>query len=169
MKRAMQSYVLSLYEIVLESRPENVLEVGVRAAQSTRTILSAMEENNFGQLTSIDISDTSSRVPEDMRTHWKFLLADSTIQETVDKVNDKVYDIIMIDGGHDYEVVKKDYENYYPLLKNGGLMIFHDVCNKNCGVPKFWAELNQPNKITFAWGKASMGIIPGLGILQKHE
>lgn len=167
MNRAMQSYVLFLYELVLESSPTNILEIGVRAAQSTRTILSAIKENGSGLLTSIDISNTSSRVPEELKPYWNFLVADSTKQETVEMVNDRIYDIIMIDGGHDYETVKKDYENYYPLLKDGGVLLFHDVCNKQCGVPKFWKELDCKNKITFNWGKAAEGVIPGLGIIQK--
>ena len=63
MNRAMKPYVLTLYGIVCDSKPEKVLEIGVRAAQSTRTILSALQENKFGKLVSIDKSDTSSRAP----------------------------------------------------------------------------------------------------------
>jgi predicted O-methyltransferase YrrM len=167
MKRAMQSYVFFLYELVLESKPKNVLEIGVRAAQSTRTILSAMNESNFGKLISIDIRDTTIRVPENLKDRWTFILADSTKKTTVDLVNDVFYDIIFIDGSHEYDSIKKDYENYYPLLKTGGFMILHDICNKQCGVPQFWNELNVPNKITFNWGRAAEGVVPGLGIIQK--
>lgn len=35
-------------------------------------------------------------------------------------------DFIFIDGDHNYEAVKKDYEFYYPKIKNGGLIFFHD-------------------------------------------
>ena len=35
-------------------------------------------------------------------------------------------DFIMIDGDHSYEGVRNDILNYYPLLENGGLIVFHD-------------------------------------------
>ncbi len=54
-RRAMQSYVLFIYEIVFESKPEHILELGVGStSQSTRTILSALLENDNGLLISID-------------------------------------------------------------------------------------------------------------------
>jgi len=49
MRRAMNPFVLTLFEIVKESKPEVVFEIGIRAGQSTRTILAALQENNFGK------------------------------------------------------------------------------------------------------------------------
>lgn len=39
----------------------------------------------------------------------------------------KKYDVIFIDGGHDYESVKKDYEFALTRLKKGGIIAFHDI------------------------------------------
>lgn len=35
-------------------------------------------------------------------------------------------DFVYIDGGHDYETVKKDLELYWPRVKIGGLLAGHD-------------------------------------------
>jgi len=168
--RAMRSYCLTLYEIVLESKPKNVIEIGVRQAQSTRSILSAMKENDFGTLTSVDIKNYSYRILEDpdqdLKKYWKLYVGDSSGEEMVNRFKGFECDILFIDGDHSYEGVKKDYINYSPLVKKGGLIILHDVCNINCGVPDFWKELDVPNKITFNWGRAANRIIPGLGIIQ---
>lgn len=40
------------------------------------------------------------------------------------------YDIIYIDGGHDYETVKSDIKNYAPMVKNGGYLVIDDCANK---------------------------------------
>jgi hypothetical protein len=37
------------------------------------------------------------------------------------------YDIIFIDGSHDYEDVCSDLDNYYPLLKRGGCLVMDDA------------------------------------------
>ena len=38
-------------------------------------------------------------------------------------------DFVYVDGNHDYEFVKNDIENFYPLLKKGGVMGGHDFYN----------------------------------------
>jgi hypothetical protein len=37
------------------------------------------------------------------------------------------YDILFIDGCHDYEVVCQDIANYVPMLKTGGLLVMDDA------------------------------------------
>lgn len=44
------------------------------------------------------------------------------------------FDIIFIDGSHDYLSVKEDIELCLPLLKEGGRILFHDYCTENPGV-----------------------------------
>jgi predicted O-methyltransferase YrrM len=36
------------------------------------------------------------------------------------------YDIIYIDGCHDYNIVCKDIQNYLPMLKSGGYLVMDD-------------------------------------------
>lgn len=77
------------------------------------------------------------------------------------------YGYIYLDGDHSYEGIKLDYELFWPKLKKGGLMAFHDVTVKewgllkDFGVWKFWQELKEVPKITFPLKQS------GLGILQK--
>jgi predicted O-methyltransferase YrrM len=35
-------------------------------------------------------------------------------------------DVIFIDGDHTYEAVRKDFEDWFPHVKTGGLIMFHD-------------------------------------------
>ena len=169
MSRAMNSYVLTLYEIILESNPEFVLEIGTGQCQSTRTILSALAENKKGKLVSVDLGDRAERISKELLEYFIQVIGDSHEKSVFDKVKEKnvqVYDILFIDGDHSYKGVKQDFEMYSPLVKEGGLILMHDVCNKNCGVPKFWEEIKYP-KIRFEYGKAASDVIPGFGIIQK--
>jgi hypothetical protein len=38
------------------------------------------------------------------------------------------FDTVFIDGGHTSNVVQMDTDNCYPVLRSGGLMIWHDFC-----------------------------------------
>ena len=173
-KRAMRSYVFTLHELVFEIRPEYVLEVGTQLGQSTKSMLLAMGQNKFGKLISVDHkrrSDILDVEYPDLKEYCHFIKGSSHDPLTLQAVKDvlpegKLLNIILIDGGHSYDDVKADYYDYYPLVKDGGLIILHDVCNVNCGVPDFWKEI-QEEKFLFWWGKAQNSIVPGLGFVRK--
>lgn len=50
-------------------------------------------------------------------------------------------DVLFIDGSHIYEDVKADFELFYPWVKPGGLVLFHDVDPVFPGVYKVWHEM----------------------------
>ncbi len=54
------------------------------------------------------------------------------------------FDLIFIDGDHAYEAVKKDYEDWYPLLEPGGYIAFHDS-GATRGGPERW---DGPSRLT---------------------
>lgn len=51
-------------------------------------------------------------------------------------------DYIFIDGDHEYDAVKKDYEDWYPFIKTGGIIAFHDS-SANRGGPHWWPGPSQ--------------------------
>lgn len=62
------------------------------------------------------------------------------IETTSDKAAGKIpansIDLVFIDGNHKYRQVKKDIFNYWPKLKQGGVMLGHDYYKKFPGVKK---------------------------------
>lgn len=163
----MHSYVLVLYEICLESKPNYVLEIGVGTkAQSTRTILSALMENEKGKLISIDNNSGNRKIDGGVAEYWKLVVGDSHHERIYNQVKDIKFDILFIDGDHGYDGVKKDFEMYVPLVKDRGLILMHDITNTHEGVPEFWKEIKYP-KIALEYGIEKRGIIPGLGIVKK--
>lgn len=54
-------------------------------------------------------------------------------------------DFLYIDGDHTYEGVRSDFEMYSPLVRSGGVAVFHDIAtlNAGCGVGRLWAELRD--------------------------
>jgi len=159
MNRAVKPYVYFLWELTYESNAQNVLELGSRQLQSGRTFLSALEEKKSGLLTAVDLADRSSRAPDFLLPYLRMIVGNTHNQETFNKVNDRQYDILFIDAGHNYEDVSMDYKMYGELVKSGGYIIFHDSHNPNETCSKFWKELPDNNKLELDYGFAGLGIL----------
>jgi predicted O-methyltransferase YrrM len=59
-------------------------------------------------------------------------------------------DVMLIDGDHTYDGVKKDFDMYSPFVRKGGIVAFHDVVkhtnDPDCEVDKFWEEVKTRYK-----------------------
>jgi predicted O-methyltransferase YrrM len=91
-----------------------------------------------------------------------------TLEEVERILGGEKADFLFIDGDHTYEGVKKDFEMYSPLVRDGGIIAFHDIVPgpHECvgGVPKFWREVKSnyvSREIVKDWnqGGFSIGVI----------
>lgn len=63
------------------------------------------------------------------------------------------FDMLFIDGDHEYSKVKADYENLVKYVKPGGLVAFHDIYDSEyakthgCHVPRYWKEIRGEDYI----------------------
>lgn len=71
-----------------------------------------------------------------------------------------------IDGDHDYDAVRRDFELYAPLMERGGSIAFHDVCSAAYpGAAQLWQEVQAKWPAAFLihehgsdWG--GFGVLP---------
>jgi predicted O-methyltransferase YrrM len=71
----------------------------------------------------------------------------SLTDEAAKYFNDEEIDVIFVDGGHSYEVVKADILAWLPKMKKGGIMAGHDF-NAWEGVNKAVTEIfGTPHKV----------------------
>ena len=63
--------------------------------------------------------------------------------EALSRFNDESIELLIIDGTHTYEAVKKDFENWLPKMSQNGVILFHDihVRIKPFGVIRLWEEI----------------------------
>ena len=78
--------------------------------------------------------------------------------------SDGSIDLLHIDGLHTYEAVKEDFTNWYPKVRPGGIILFHDVMAriKDFGAWKFFDELLLSEQDIFRFNHGF-----GLGVLRK--
>ena len=129
-------------------------EIGFRNGISAIAFAMAAEETD-GKVYSIDIDSCETglaNVKEVGLDHrHTFIQGDSTDGSTV--FPEKL-DVLYIDGNHNYESVKADYELHAKMVKPGGIIFFHDPIIHMDGVGKFLIE----NQIYFIPIGVGLGI-----------
>ena len=144
--------ILNLCYWVKGFEPENILEIGSRG-----TTFYILNKFSKGKKAAVDLSDFRSRIHMAMYGEdWKFFVGNSQTEAMRDRVGElcNKYDLIFIDGDHNYAGVKKDFELYKTLLSERGVILFHDVDpnHKFPGemgggdVARFWQELDEGTK-----------------------
>jgi predicted O-methyltransferase YrrM len=164
-----ESWILSC----LSKVSDNIFEFGTCSGKNTMLMaLNSKENSNIISLTldqneskklSLNKRDnnTSIRNIINESNYEKFLFSGKKIEKKIEvifidsrKFNTEKYlrkfDLIFIDGGHTYSIVKNDSEKAFKMLSNKGLIIWHDyvVGKESCkDVCKYINELEKGKKI----------------------
>lgn len=94
----------------------------------------------------------------------------STFKSVQKILGKKQVDLLYIDGDHRYEGVKRDFELWSPLVKSGGVVVFHDIIENqgsNYGVHLLWSELKPHFQVEEIISEPSQNGY-GIGILYIH-
>lgn len=69
---------------------------------------------------------------------------DTTWIKVADHLAGRKLDFLFIDGDHQYESIRLDYEMYSPLVRAGGMIALHDIAElENGGGHQFWQEVRK--------------------------
>jgi predicted O-methyltransferase YrrM len=178
-----ETEMAAFLELVRREQPKTILEIGTGVGGTL--YLLAWASAPRARILSIDLR----LYPHQRRRLYRSfagggreidaLEADSHLDETRDRVarffRGERLDVLFIDGDHGYESVHRDYELYGPLVRNGGLVAFHDIVDGPLeqvgGVPRFWREvrtsLDEPEELVESWEQGGFGI--GVGRRRNPE
>jgi predicted O-methyltransferase YrrM len=90
------------------------------------------------------------------------------VARVVDILDSRKIDFLFIDGSHLYKDIKLDFELYSPFVREGGIIMFHDILYRYSegDVPTFWKEIKRHyNYIEIAQNNDTTGI----GIIMKSS
>jgi len=154
-----------MIRLVRELRPRVVVEIG--SAQGGTLFAWCKASPSDALVVSIDLpggdfggvqGDTYGKRDHRLMARYrradqtlKFVQGNSQSERTRDALlkllDGRPVDFLFIDGDHAYEGVKRDYELYSPLVREGGVIGFHDVVNHPaeplCQVDRFWNEIKD--------------------------
>jgi len=165
------------YDLVAALKPGLLVELGTNKGLSYFTFCQSMKENEVdGLCYAIDTfqgDEHTDKYDESVfnavnahnREHYhgfSYLLR-MLFNDALRHFEENSIDLLHIDGFHTYEAVSEDFANWYPKVRPGGIILFHDVQARqhDFGVWKFWDEIRvQHETFTFNHGF-------GLGVLRK--
>ncbi len=156
-----RSEILALANRVAVLRPRTLLEIGTaeggtlfilgRCAAPDAILISLdLPAGSFGGGYPVWRGGFYQRLTLPRQT-LHLLRGDSHQQSSFDRVRNLLcgapLDFLFIDGDHSYPGVKRDFELYSPLVRQGGLIAFHDIARHpadvGCQVDRFWSEIRN--------------------------
>jgi len=164
------------YNLIKKYKTRVIVELGVHYGDSYFTFCQACEELELKtQLFGIDhwqgdeqtgfyedeVFEAVSSYNEEFYSEQSTLLR-MDFEEALQRFEDGAIDLLHIDGNHEYESVKKDFETWLPKLQKGGLILIHDILveRQDYGVKQFWEEIAKE----YSTEKHQEGF--GLGIIK---
>ena len=171
-----RSEMVAWLELVAAVKPRRVLEIGTSTGGVLFLLARAAAPD--ATLIGIDLPRANDAVGHGGVPRWKeryfrgfagpqqtieLLLADSHDPSTRSRVEQlfgaRDIDVLFIDGDHSYEGVARDFHDYAPLVRDDGLIGFHDIVadvrtksgiatkNDAGDVHRFWAELKREHDV----------------------
>ncbi len=167
-------FFLKKYEKKYKKKLSSFLEVGF-AAGINNSFLNKFF--SFKKIVAVDYVAPAGINKETFFANLRFknltlICGDSTNKDTVKKASILgPYDFIFIDGGHSYDTVKKDFQNYSKILNQNGLIAMHDIYSNTVpGVTKYWKEIKNNFKKQynfFEFYDPKQEFKYGIGIISK--
>lgn len=177
--RQVKCEITKLLEIVKDLKPKLILEIGTAGGGTLFLFTSTADPE--ATIISVDLPGGSfgGGYPE-----WKILLyqsfakgeqkikllrADSHNPKILEliktAIDHRMIDFLFIDGDHTYEGVKRDFNMYSSLVKEGGIIALHDIVpgppENVGGVPLLWKEIKKKYRhieLVSDWKQGGCGI-----------
>ena len=168
-EKFMFEHGLLLYLLVLKYRPTNILEVGTGGGYSSLFMMRAMNDFKIsGKICSIDRYSINQPYKKIVKKNGNELSEITTVKKNWSKYGPKnwediietrsgyssevlaqtdlpKFDMVFIDGGHDYDTVKHDFYSSIKLVSENFIILFDDYISRPFyGVKKFVDEEINP-------------------------
>lgn len=165
--------------------PQTVLEIGTGQGGSLYSICRSLRTVETIITVDLPPGKTGLRYPKQKENFFHefseknlhIIRGDSQRKTTRDKVNGvlegRTLDLLIIDGDHSYQGVKKDFESYIDLTSSDAMIVFDDVFTHkreefekdSHGVIDFWKEIKseyEHEEIVEPDGRSK-----GIGVIHK--
>lgn len=124
LRDAHEPYYRFLHELVLRLHPLTILEIGTYVGVSAAHMA---YDNHGGRVVTVDINPDAKRWADLLRLPNLLALTSNSSQAVPLVEGYGPFDVLYIDGLHNFNQTYGEYVLYRPLVREGGLIIFDDV------------------------------------------
>jgi cephalosporin hydroxylase len=164
--------------LAAEEKPRTVCEIGTANGGTTFLLGQSLQTTEI--MIGVDLFiKRRPRLRHFARPGQKIVLldGDSGAPDTLNQVRaalgGRELDLLFIDGDHSLAGVARDFQIFRPLVRDGGLVAFHDVVEDSFtrtgirtphwtgGVPKYWRALKghyRHHEFVNSWDQDGLGI-----------
>jgi predicted O-methyltransferase YrrM len=141
----------TVYALTRWLRPVVVVESGGFIGMSSAFILKALADENLttARLYSLELSEECEQgalVPEELRP--QFLPMRGKVEDFLQSDElPRSIDLFLHDSSHSYKHMLWEFQQFWPRLRDGGLLVSHDV-QMNAAFPEFIAKTYAHDKKT---------------------
>jgi predicted O-methyltransferase YrrM len=159
-------YFFETYQVIawaaLRLHPRRIMEIGTRNGGSLVQLLSLYHRHDEMQVVCFDLWHEIGS-PGSVRRNLRrlnipvgvveFIRGDSrqTVPAFKQKRPDARFDYILVDGGHEREVARRDLQNVAELIDPGGILIFDDIGPESYQLIDVWREFQAAHRAQFDW------------------
>ena len=148
------------YDLVRNLRPRRLAELGVCLGTSFFAFCQAAKDAGLPtELLAVDTWEGDEHTGfygpgylEEFERVWRTSFPDLAVHqikrpfdEARTEVEDASVDVLHLDGCHTYEAARHDYETWSGSVREGGVVLFHDIAVRDpargFGVYRLWEEL----------------------------
>ena len=168
------------YDLVRWGRPDLIVELGTQYGVSLFTFAQAArdegchpslhavdtwEGDSFTGAYGDDVYETVTRIRDAEFADLDIELHQSLFRDVVGGFADNSIDLLHIDGCHDYDAVKDDFETWLPKVAPGGVVLLHDIAaNTDMGSALFWKELVKEHRAFDFQHSLGLGVLFPKGV-----
>lgn len=172
-------------DLITALQPSLIVELGTHWGEAYFTFCQTIEEQSlsclcyavdhwhgdehaglYGEEVFDEVNDYNNRYYR----QFSYLLRRS-FDDALSQFDDGSIDLLHIDGLHSYEAVVHDFRSWLPKVRNGGIILLHDITprHEDFGVWKLWEEIKAEFPDTFefhhSWG---LGVV-AKGAITRHS
>jgi len=143
----------TLYGLARWLRPAVVVESGGFIGMSSAFILKALADENIAaaKLYSIELSgdcEQGALVPDELRSSNRLIPMQGRIEDFLKRDQlPRPIDMFLHDSSHSFRHMLWEFRQFWPRLRNGGLLVSHDV-QMNAAFPEFVSKTYAHDKKT---------------------
>ena len=154
-------WTVFLYNLIYNTKPLKILELGTGIGVSSLFLAKAASSYG-GAVVSVERDSERHEIAKKLSVKYeinniRFVLSDFE-EYFAGNIENRIFDLIFMDGAHNYYFLSKNHSKIERLLSDGGTLIYDDI-HYSRGMNRFWKEVSRMPRFRTVIDLFQLGIL----------